>query len=144
MVTFTREFQAFLDHLAYAFHAAAAKGRDMAKGVDGLAAVILACVQQQLERPELARLLDTQQALPELKAEVSGPTFLLDVISAILDRPDLPRQPSLDVAARDVLAIVRGLTDTAGEYGERSVSDLYGRAAAAVFGYLEAMSASRA
>lgn len=124
------------------FHAAAAKGRDMAKGVAGLSAVILACVQQQLERPELARLLDVQQALPELKAEVGGPSFLLDVIRAILDSPDLPRQPCQDVAARDVLAIVRGLTDTAGEYGERSVPDLYRRATAAVFGYLEAMAAS--
>lgn len=121
------------------FHAAAAKGRDMAKGAEGLSAVILACVRQQLERPELARLLDVQQALPELKAEVSGPSLLLNIIRVILDRPDLPRQPCQDVAARDVLAIVRGLTDTAGEYGERSVSGLYRRATAAVFGYLEAM-----
>lgn len=126
-----------------AFHAAAAKGRAMAKGVEGLSAVILACVEQQLARPELARLLDVQQTRPELKAEVSGPSLLLDVIRAILDKPDIRSQPNPDVAARDVLAIVRGLTDTAGEYGERNVSDLYRRATAAVFGYLEVMATSR-
>lgn len=124
------------------FHAAVAKGRNMAKGVEGLSAVILACVQQQLERPELARLLDVQQGLPELKAEVSGPSFLLSVIRDVLPKSDISRQPDEDVAARDVLAIVRGLTDTAGEYGERSVPDLYRRATAAVFGYLEAMATS--
>jgi AcrR family transcriptional regulator len=123
------------------FHAAAARGRDMRTGAEGLSAVVQAAVHQQLHRPELARLLDTQQALPDLKAAVGAPNFLLDLIRNILDRADLPRQPYPDVAARDVLAIIRGLTDTAGEYGERSVSDLERRASAAVFGYLHGMSA---
>jgi hypothetical protein len=124
------------------FHAAAAQGQHRPTGAEGLSVVIRAAVQQQLERPELARLLDVQQALPDLKAAAGGPGFLLGVIRSILDRPDLPRQPDPDVAARDVLAIVRGLTDTAGEYGERSICDLERRARAATFGYLERMSAS--
>jgi AcrR family transcriptional regulator len=125
------------------FHAAAARAREMPTGAEGLTALIHAAAHQQLQRPELARLLDIQQAQSHLKPEVGAPEFLLGLICALLDRPDLPPQPSPDVAARDVLAILRGLTDSAGEYGERSIPDLQRRASAAVFGYLQAMSVSR-
>jgi hypothetical protein len=38
--------------------------------------------------------------------------------------------------AIDLLAIVRGMTDTAGEHGETDVADLRSRIEPAVFGYL--------
>jgi len=46
------------------------------------------------------------------------------------------RQARPDVAANDLLAIVRGMTDTAGERGESDVADLQSRIEPAVFGYL--------
>jgi hypothetical protein len=54
---------------------------------------------------------------------------------AILARGDVPRQSRPEVAI-DLLAIVRGMTDTAGEHGETDVADLRSRIEPAVFGYL--------
>jgi hypothetical protein len=54
---------------------------------------------------------------------------------AILARDDVPRQSRPEVAAIDLLAIVRGMTDTAGEHGETDVADLRSRIEPAVFGY---------
>ena len=107
--------------------------------VDGRAAVrwfIGACVRQQLQRPALAHLLDVAEAGPTLRKAAGGAESLYAVILAILERDDLPRQSKPDVAAVDLLAIVRGMTDTAGEHGENDVDDLRGRIEPAVFGYL--------
>lgn len=47
-----------------------------------------------------------------------------------------PRHPYPDVAAADLLAIVKGMVDAAGERGERDLDNLERRVRAAVFGYL--------
>jgi AcrR family transcriptional regulator len=105
-------------------------------GADALRAFIGACVRQQLGRPALARLLDVQQGRPALRQEVGDARTLHAILLAILGREDLPRQTRPDVAAVDVLAIVRGMTDTAGERGETNLADLQSRIEPAVFGYL--------
>lgn len=105
-------------------------------GVEAIKVFIGACVRQQLLRPALARLLDVEESRPALRKESGGATALLAILQDILAWPDLPSQMRPEIAARDLLAIVRGLTDTAGEHGEVDIADLERRIEPAVFGYL--------
>ncbi len=118
------------------FHADAAMALSQPTGPDALKHFIGACVRQQLLRPALAHLLDVEQARPALRREAGGPDALYTILQEVLGRADLPRQARPDVAAVDLLAIIRGMTDTAGEHGETDVANLRSRIEPAVFGYL--------
>ena len=118
------------------FEAEAAMALDLPSGHEAVRGFIGACVRQQLQRPALAHLLDVAQAGPTLRKEAGGVDTLHATILAILEHGDLPRQAKPDVAAVDLLAIVRGMTDTAGERGETDVADLQSRIEPAVLGYL--------
>lgn len=121
------------------FLAEAAAALEQPNGADALTAYIGACVRQQILRPTLAHLLDVEEGRPGLREAAGGATELRSFLCEILARDDLPRQPKRDVAAFDLLAMVRGMTDAAGERGETDVADLRRRIEAAVFGYLRAM-----
>lgn len=106
-------------------------------GMEALDEVIAAAVRHQLRRPSLARLLDFEEArLPfdpetqHVRAKIA--TFLTDILS----RPDIPPQPDMPTTAGDVLAIIRGLIDAAGERGEHGQEALTARVRRAVTGYL--------
>jgi hypothetical protein len=101
-----------------------------------LKSFVAACVRQQLLRPNLARLLDVEQARPEFRKEASSSMTLQAILLATVERTDLPTQARPDVAARDLLAIIRGMTDAAGARGEVDIADLQRRIEPAVFGYL--------
>jgi len=107
-----------------------------------LTAFIDVAVGQQLNRPNLARLLDEQEGRPEFRAALSGKFRFHELLEAILDKPDAPDHLRDDarrkLAGDDLLALMRGMTDAAGERGERDVDDLARRIGAAVFGYLSA------
>jgi len=118
------------------FHTEALTALDQPTGAKTIKAFISACVRQQLLRPALARLLDVEESRPAVRKESGGATALLAILQDILNRPDLPRCTRPEITARDLLAIVRGLTDTAGEYGEVDIVDLERRIEPAVFGYL--------
>ncbi len=112
------------------------------QGDDGRAAMsryIDVAVRQQLARPRLARLLDIEEGRPELQRALKGSKDFRPLLEAVLSRADLPTQPSPALAALDVGAIIRGLTDAAGERGETDLAGLGRRIDAAVFGYLEKM-----
>lgn len=106
-------------------------------GAEALRAVIEACVEHQLCRPALARLLDFEEARLPLDADIqrSGDEFQAVAVD-LLARPDFPRQPDVRTAAQDLLAIVRGLIDAAGERGETDRSRLADRVSRAASGYL--------
>jgi AcrR family transcriptional regulator len=118
------------------FQAEATMALSHPSGSDALKHFIAACVRQQLLRPVLAHLLDVEQARPALRKEAGGASELHTILLEILSRIDHQRWPRLEVAAIDVLAIVRGMTDTAGERGETDVAGLQRRIEPAVFGYL--------
>jgi len=118
------------------FDAEAAMALGESSGREALKGFIGVCVRQQLERPVLAHLLDVEQARPPLRKAAGGAGTLHAILLAILQRDDLPRQARPDLAAIDLLAIVRGMTDTAGGRGETDVADLRRRIEPAVFGYL--------
>ncbi|TXN20237.1 TetR/AcrR family transcriptional regulator [Methylobacterium sp. WL30] len=108
-------------------------------GTDALVAVIEACVGHQLRRPALARLLDFEEARLPFDAEIHRSAAALNtLVSGLLERPDLPRQPDTPTAAADLLAIIKGMIDAAGERGETGEVPLVDRVRRAVLGYLGA------
>jgi AcrR family transcriptional regulator len=116
------------------FHADASVALSKRSGKAALEYLIGAAVRQQLQRPMLARLLDLEEARPGLRDAVSK-TELEGVFIEVMGRA-APRHPRPDVAMNDVLAIIRGMVDAAGERGENDIEDLERRLRAAVFGYL--------
>lgn len=108
---------------------------------DGRAALrhlIGAAVRQQLDRAELARLLDLEEEKPETRRALEGKSSFAELLRRVLDRPDLPPQPDLERAADDLGQLIRALTDAAGLRGDRDAAALEKRLCAAVFGYLGA------
>ncbi|MEV4781100.1 TetR/AcrR family transcriptional regulator [Burkholderia sp. LMU1-1-1.1] len=124
------------------FHEAAAATVALPGFHAALGAFIDVAVRQQLSRPNLARLLDEQEGRPEFRAALSGKYRFHDLLAEILSKPDAPARwqdpPLCRLAADDLLALMRGMTDAAGERGERDADDLARRIGAAVFGYLAA------
>ncbi|ATB37161.1 TetR family transcriptional regulator [Cystobacter fuscus] len=109
-----------------------------AGGRAGLERLIAVAVAYQFRRPALARLLDMEERRLPVGEEVRriGEQLLLTV-QRCLDAPDLAgtfRSPS---AAEDLLAIVKGLVDAAGDRGESDDAALLSRVHRAVFGYLD-------
>lgn len=110
-------------------------------GTAALSALILAAVAHQLRRPILARLLDFEEArLPFDPDTQQVAERFRTILSDVLLRPDLPHQAAGDTAARDVMAIIKGMVDAAGVYGETDHRKLSIRVRRAVFGYLNACS----
>ncbi|EKS70839.1 MULTISPECIES: TetR/AcrR family transcriptional regulator [Caballeronia] len=103
-------------------------------GKAALEYLIGASVRQQLQRPMLARLLDIAEGRPALRGEVAKGE--MDALVETIVGRAAPRHPNPEVAAADLLAIVKGMVDAAGERGERDLDDLERRVRAAVFGYL--------
>ncbi len=100
----------------------------------GVLQIIRAAVAHQLRRPALARLLDFEEARLPLTKEVH---HVRDAISAALEAM-LINHADTTTTAQDIIAIVKGMVDAAGERGERDSQALESRVARAVFGYLQA------
>lgn len=127
---------ALLEREAARFEADAMASLAVTDGPAALRHLIRASVRQQLERAELARLLDEQEGRPELRAHLDKGRFG-QLIDTLLRRPGLPRQADTALAAADVAALIRGLVDGAGERRETDLAHLQRRVEAAIFGYLE-------
>ena len=108
-------------------------------GRAALVKLIAAAVRHQLRRPALARLLDFEESRLPLEEEVGHMTAQLgSILVQVLERPDLPPQGSVAIASVDVIAIVKGMVDAAGQRGELDSPALEQRVGRAVFGYLAA------
>ncbi|SAK60995.1 TetR family transcriptional regulator [Caballeronia fortuita] len=116
------------------FHEDASGALTQRSGKAALEYLIGAAVRQQLQRPMLARLLDIAEGRPALRNEVAKGE-MDELVESIVARA-APRHARPDVASADLLAIVKGMVDAAGERGERDLDDLEQRVRAAVFGYL--------
>ncbi len=107
-------------------------------GRDALAGLIASAATHQLRRPTLARLLDIEEArLPFDEATRHVTRQLRSILQAVLIRADMPQQSDPDLAVQDVLAIIKGMIDAAGERGERDQAFLALRVGKAVYGYLD-------
>lgn len=117
------------------FYADASLALTKPSGKAALEYLISASVRQQLQRPVLARLLDVEETRPALRDEVRKPHTMEGLVTTVIKRVK-PRHARPEVAAGDLIAIVRGMVDAAGERGETDIDDLERRVHAAVFGYL--------
>jgi AcrR family transcriptional regulator len=99
--------------------------------------MIQAAIAHQMRRPVLARLLDfEEQRLPlGPRNERAGQT-VANIAISILGKPGAPRTANRAVAALDLLAIVKGMVDGAGQRGETDSIVLRRRVERAVDGYL--------
>jgi AcrR family transcriptional regulator len=120
------------------YRAAAAAAAALPEWREALIKFIAVSAHQQLERPNLARLLDQEEGRPDIRAALDKGHSFIALMATILDKA--PIQGDIQRAAADLLAIIRGMTDAAGERGERDPADLASRINAAVFGYVAAIS----
>ena len=117
---------------------AVVKAARMDDWADALRSMIRAATAHQLTRPKLARLLDFEETRLPFPAHAVrvGSTIQAVIVEVLKKCPD--RSPEdVAVLAYDILAITRGLTDSAGERGETDIDELERRVIHAVFGYLE-------
>lgn len=118
------------------------------EAIDNKAAVpllrqlLLVAVRQQLERPALARVLDFE----ELRLGAASGLGDIGARAHAAVRRCLPAQGDeggARLAADDVMAIVRGMVDAAGQRGEIDEESLLARVERAVGGYLGLATATR-
>jgi AcrR family transcriptional regulator len=126
------------------FHQDALAALDHPSGPLALSHLIRVAVRQQFARPTLARLLDVEETRPPLRTALSGKESLRTLLAQILARDGLPPQEDTLLAASDLLAMIRGLVDAAGEREETDAAGLTRRVTAAVQGYLTMMSVTDA
>ena len=106
-------------------------------GRNALRAFIAACIAHQFRRPQLARLLDFEEARLPFDPETQRVGECIRAsITVMISRPDLPPQPDPDIATRDLVAIVKGMIDAAGQHSETDPAALTPRVERAAFGYL--------
>ena len=123
-----------------AFYREGERALSTARGLEALKFYIDAAVCQQLARPRLARLLDIEETRADLQNELRDLGSFRLLVMQVITSEGMPQQTRPEVVARDLLSIVRALTDAAGERGETDLNDLTQRIGAAVFGYLESVS----
>lgn len=117
--------------------AAFADARNAPNTREGLLRFIRAAVSHQLRRPALARLLDFEEArLPHSSEAGDIREIACDSLEELLAKGGVTRTAPMRLSVKDVLAIVRGMVDDAGERGERNSRSLEARVTSAVFGYL--------
>ncbi|MCU0760114.1 MAG: TetR/AcrR family transcriptional regulator [Steroidobacteraceae bacterium] len=107
--------------------------RSLADGVRRLARI---AAQAQLERAALARALDQAEANQPADAELERTNRRIGALVADVLRQFAPTAAPVEVATRDVFAIVRGMTDAAGRAGEDDPAGLAARVTRAVLGLL--------
>lgn len=109
------------------------------EGRSALRSFIAACIAHQFRRPRLARLLDFEEARLPFDPETQRVgERIYHLVIAMLGRTDLPAQLDNQAATRDLVAIIKGMIDAAGQHGETDQQALAVRVERATFGYLDA------
>jgi len=109
-------------------------------GLEGIRALLAIAVHHQLRRPRLARFLDAEEARLPATAELQhNGERAAAVLRGCLEKMGLAEEAIARTAVRDVMAITRGMVDSAGSHGESDQQALLVRVTAAVSGYLAAI-----
>lgn len=97
--------------------------------------LIDAAVAHQLDRPSLARALDFIEPTLPINGETAAlNSSLAQMIAALIHRHGVSNP---EEAARDLIALAKGMIDAAGLAGETSREQLKARVARAAIGYLK-------
>jgi AcrR family transcriptional regulator len=97
-------------------------------------ALVANAVAHQLDRPRLARMLDFLEPGLRLGEQArSTATGINATVAALLRAQGLPAP---ETAARDLVAMAKGMIDAAGLHGETDRAALQRRVTAAITGYL--------
>jgi AcrR family transcriptional regulator len=104
---------------------------------EALSDLIWAAVEHQFKRPRLAMILDIEEArMPPGDIGQSVSVDVTQIASVILERLEAPGNLNNMIAARDVIAMIKGMVDTAGLHGEIDPMQVMSRVRRAVTGYL--------
>jgi AcrR family transcriptional regulator len=103
----------------------------------GLLHMIRSAVANQLRRPKLARLLDFEEGRLPIRSR-AGRVIFHAALVRVLSLPDARVSGDVKIAAFDVLAILKGMVDSAGEREETNAPQLERRVRRAVLSYLSA------
>lgn len=105
---------------------------------EGLRQLIRAAVAHQMRRPVLARLLDFEERrLPVDERHERVGDRIGQELTSLLSRADAGPVDDIATVTSDLLALVRGIVDAAGERGETDAAALEKRVERAAFGYLD-------
>jgi AcrR family transcriptional regulator len=101
--------------------------------------LVKAGVGQQMQRPQLARILDYLEAAfpkdPILKA--ADERILRLIMQLLEEHKESIARPVSPATASDILSIVKGMVDGASFAGEVNAAELEGRVILAALGYLK-------
>jgi len=105
-----------------------------------LGTLVQAGVQQQMARPQLARLLDYLEAMlpPDPRIRAADERILKLIGRLLQEHRDTIARPATATTALDVLSIVKGMVDGASFAGESHGRHLERRVLLAVLAYLRA------
>jgi AcrR family transcriptional regulator len=99
--------------------------------------MIRSAVANQLRRPKLARLLDFEEGRLPIRSRAGRVDDIFHAaLVRVLSLPDARVTGDVKIAAFDVLAILKGMVDSAGEREETNAPQLERRVRRAVLGYL--------
>ncbi len=99
--------------------------------------MIRAAVMHQMRRPKLARVIDFEERRLPLGLQMTSISHTLHAaLREALECDDAPTVQDSSIAAFDLLAIIKGIVDSAGERQETDATNLEVRVERAVFGYL--------
>lgn len=105
--------------------------------------IVRASVAHQMRRPVLARLIDFEEKrLPLGDRDQRVADTIHAQLAGALQLSDAPQLADRELAAYDLLAIVHGMVDAAGERGELDAVALERRVMLAVAGYLNGASSA--
>jgi AcrR family transcriptional regulator len=105
----------------------------------GLLHMIRSAVANQLRRPKLARLLDFEEGRLPIRSRAGRVDDIFHAaLVRVLSLPDARVIGDVKIAAFDVLAILKGMVDSAGEREETNAPQLERRVRRAVLSYLSA------
>src|SRR6266702_838532 len=101
-------------------------------------AMVRAAVAHQMRRPVLARIIDFEERRLPLGERDQRLADLIHaaLVGALTGKPGAPELDDASLVAHDLLAIVRGMIDAAGERDERGAAALEVRVMRAVDGYV--------
>lgn len=106
--------------------------------MDALGQVVDVAVRHQLQRPELARLLDLEEMrLPVDEDLARAGQEAKSILARCVRVTGRVAERELAVVCGDLFAIVKGMVDSAGLGGEVNEKALSRRVRRAVFGYLQ-------